>query len=47
MEISASVEVAATERAEAAKTASAERAFFAVLAAVIALEGHVRVWLLG
>ena len=47
MLMSASVEVAAAEREEAAETARAERAFVAVLAAVIALEGYALAWFLG
>ena len=40
-------EVAAAEREDAAETARAERAFVAVLAAVIALKGYALAWFLG
>ena len=45
--MSASGEAAPAERDEAEQAARAERAFFLVLAAVIALEGYGLAWFLG
>jgi hypothetical protein len=47
MSMSASIKAALAERDEAEQAARSERAFFLVLAAVIALEGYVLVWFLG
>jgi hypothetical protein len=47
MQMSVSVGAAPAESGEAREAARAERAFFLVLAAVIALEGWGLVWFLG
>ena len=45
--MSVSVEAASAEHDEAEQAARAERAFFLVLAAVIAIEGYALAWFLG